>query len=163
MESGFSLSWAWGIGLISFAFGLAFGIVGAYLTTGNRQRIEELESRLASTQQKFDSYREQVSQHFLKTSDLVQKMTSSYRDVYEHLASGSQALCEEPVATPQLDIPQQPVLGSESSSDQDKRAEPETAENEFTDAETDPLKTSEDDVCLGDAPNIPDIGSETRH
>ena len=163
MESGFSLSWAWGIGLISFAFGLAFGIVAAYLTTGNRQRIQELESRLASTQQKFDSYREQVSQHFMKTSDLVQKMTSSYRDVYEHLASGSQALCEDPVATPQLDIPQQPVLGTESNKDRDKPAEAEAPENEFTDAETDPLKTSEDDVCLGDAPNIPDIGSETRH
>ncbi len=163
MESGFSLSWAWGVGLISFAFGLAVGIVAAYLTTGNRQRIQELESRLASTQQKFDSYREQVSQHFMKTSDLVQKMTSSYRDVYEHLASGSQALCEDPVATPQLDIPQQPVLGTESGKDRDKPAKAEAAENEFADAETDPLKTSEDDVCLGDAPNIPDIGSETRH
>ncbi len=161
MESGFSLSWAWGVGLISFAFGLACGIAGAYLMTGNRQRIKELESRLASTQQQFDGYREQVSQHFMKTSDLVQKMTSSYRDVYEHLASGSQALCEDPVSTPQLDIPHQPVLGTDNRDDQEEPTE--APENEFADAETDPLQTSEDDVCLGDAPNIPDLGNETRH
>ena len=161
MESGFSLSWAWAIGLISFAFGLAGGIAGAYLVTGNRQRIRELESSLVSEQQQFHDYREQVSQHFMKTSDLVQKMTASYRDVYEHLASGSQTLCEDPVATPQLDIPHQPVLGNEDSEDP---AEPaEVQDNEFADAETDPLQTSEDDVCLGDAPNIPDLGNQTRH
>lgn len=161
MESGFSLSWAWGVGLISFAFGLACGIAAAYFTTGNRQRISELESELASAQQQFDGYREQVGQHFMKTSDLVQKMTASYRDVYEHLASGSQALCEDPVATPQLDIPHQPVLG-----DENKDHEAESSEvqgEEFADAETDPLQTSDDDTCLGDAPNIPDLGNQTRH
>ncbi|MFC1774484.1 YhcB family protein [Pseudomonadota bacterium] len=161
MESGFSSSWAWGVGLISFAFGLACGIAGAYFTTGNRQRIRELESELASAQQQFDGYREQVSQHFMKTSDLVQKMTASYRDVYEHLAGGSQALCKDPVSTPQLDIPYQPVLGNDGHDDP---AEPnEASENEFADAETDPLQTSEEDACLGDAPNVPDLGNQTRH
>ena len=161
MDNDFSLSWAWGVGLIGFAFGLACGIAGAYLMTGSRQRIRELESRLAAAQQQFDSYREQVSQHFMKTSDLVQKMTSSYRDVYEHLASGSQALCENPVSTPQLDIPHQPVLGNEHL---DQQAEPTgIPENEFTDAETDPLQTSDDDTLLGDAPNIPNLDNQTRH
>lgn len=161
VESGFDLSWAWGIGLISFAFGLASGIAGFYLVTGNRQRIKELESQLASAQQQFDSYREQVGQHFLKTSDLVQKMTSSYRDVYEHLANGSQTLCQEPVSTPQLDIPHQPMLNQESP---DEPAEPEKeVDNEFSDADTDPLQKTDTDVYLGDSPNIPDLGNETRH
>ena len=161
VEGGFDLSWAWGIGLISFAFGLALGMAGLYLMTGNRQRIKELESQLASAQQKFDSYREQVGQHFLKTSDLVQKMTSSYRDVYEHLASGSQTLCQDPVSTPQLDIPHQPMLNQESS---DEPAEPDTEmDNELSDADTDPLQKTDTDAYLGDSPNIPDLGNETRH
>ena len=161
MESGFSLSWAWGVGLIGFAFGLACGIAGAYLMTGNRQRISELESQLTSAQQQFNDYREQVGQHFMKTSELVQKMTTSYRDVYEHLASGSQALCEDPVATPRLDIPHQPVLAAEKSKNDPASTGP--SDKEFTDGETDPLQESDDDTCLGDAPNVPDLGNQTRH
>lgn len=162
MDSGFSSSWAWGVGLISFAFGLACGIAGAYLMKGNRQRIRELESQLTSAQQQFETYREQVGQHFMKTSDLVQKMTASYRDVYEHLANGSQALCEDAVVTPQLDIPHQPVIpGNENNSD---RTEPgKIPEKEFTDGEIDPLQGNDDETCLGDAPNIPDLENQTRH
>ena len=91
--------------------------------------IADLEQQLADKQQQLDSYRSQVSDHFKQTSELVQKMTESYRDVYEHLASGSQALCQDPVATPQLDIPQQPMLQEEN----------ETPPGDaFSDAETDP-------------------------
>ena len=163
MESGFSLSWAWGIGLISFAFGLACGIAGAYLMTGNRQRIRELESQLASAQQQFDDYREQVSQHFMKTSDLVQKMTASYRDVYEHLANGSQALCEDPVVTPQLDIPHQPVIPGNEDSERPDRARQNTRKRIHRCEKSTRFKGTMTKLCLGDAPNIPDLENQTRH
>ena len=43
----------------------------------------------------FQDYRDQVTHHFMRTSELVQEMTQSYRSVYEHLASGAQQLCGE--------------------------------------------------------------------
>ncbi|VAW81961.1 hypothetical protein MNBD_GAMMA13-1273 [hydrothermal vent metagenome] len=154
VDGGFDLSWAWGIGLICFAFGLTVGVAGFYLLTGNQQcsKEKELASQLASAQQQFDDYREQVGQHFLKTSDLVQKMTSSYRDVYEHLANSSQTLCTDPVSTPQLDIPHQPMLNQESS---DNPSEVDT--NPI------PIQKTSANTSLGDSPDTPDLNTETRH
>lgn len=169
MENGFDLSWAWGIGLIGFSFGLVCGMAGLYLASGNkqRQRVRQLETELEGVQKEFNGYREQVGQHFQKTSDLVQKMTASYRDVYEHLASGSQALCHDPVATPQLDIPHQPMLDKaeeQATSAAESEEKPaEEATNGFSDAETDTGEARDSEVYLGDAPNIPDLGNETRH
>lgn len=156
MDGSISSSWAWGIGLICFAFGIGGGVLLAYFLPGNRRRAEELEQQLADQQRQLDNYRGQVSQHFRQTSELVQKMTDSYRDVYEHLASGSQTLCQEPVSTPQLDIPQQPMLKQAPESPADGT----TDENAFSDAETDPLLETESDTLLGDAPNVPSLDTE---
>ncbi len=162
VEGGFDLSWAWGIGLICFAFGLVAGIAGSYLISRKQQRVEELASQLSSAQQQLDGYREQVGQHFLKTSDLVQKMTSSYRDIYEHLANGSQTLCADPVSTPQLDIPHQPMLSQENDSETAKQNEEATG-NDFSDAGTEQPQEPDADSYIHDSPNTPGLGNETRH
>ena len=97
MDSGLGMSWLWGIGLASFAAGVACGLGIGFLLRGSRERIAELEQELTDLQSHFDGYREQVNRHFLTTSELVQKMTDSYRDVYEHLATGSEKLCRTPL------------------------------------------------------------------
>lgn len=160
MEGSISISWAWGIGLICFAFGIIAGVILIYFMSGDRRRNEELEQQLAGQKQQFDDYRGQVSQHFKQTSELVQKMTDSYRDVYEHLAVGSQALCREPVSTPRLDIPNQPVLGEQPEEQSAEQPEEPTLERDFSDAETDPLMDAEPDTLLGDAPNVPSLETE---
>src|SRR5690606_41654974 len=38
------------------------------------------------------------SSHFSTTAELFHNLTDSYRSVYQHLASGAQDLCPEPVA-----------------------------------------------------------------
>ena len=82
--------------------------------TGNRRRTQELQDKLQSLQQEFDSYHDQVGQHFLKTSELVQNMTESYRDVYEHLATGSQVPCVRRLSThPVWTFPEHPTLESQ--------------------------------------------------
>lgn len=155
MGSGFDISWVWAIGLISFAFGIAVGLGISFLVRGNRQRVQELEGELTDLQRQFNHYREQVSDHFLTTSELVQKMTDSYRDVYEHLASGSQALCQNPVNTPSLDFTQQPVLESATknlSEEGDEQAPGRTG--------TEPPEDNESDTCIGDAPHVPSLEAE---
>jgi uncharacterized membrane-anchored protein YhcB (DUF1043 family) len=158
MASGIDLSWAWAVGFISFTFGIACGIGIAYLMTGNRRRTQELQDKLQSLQQEFDSYHDQVGQHFLKTSELVQNMTESYRDVYEHLATGSQVLCQTPVNTPRLDIPEHPTLESQA---QTPAANQDTM-GAFPDAQADGLGDQESDAFLGDAPRVPTLETENR-
>ena len=161
MAGGLELSWAWAVGFITFTFGIACGIGIAFLMPGNRRRAQELQNKLQNLQQEFDSYHDKVGQHFLKTSELVQKMTESYRDVYEHLAVGSQALCQTPVNTPQLDIPETPTLESGSQT-----GESDQKNNMDRLPETDSSGQDETDshAFLGDAPRVPtlDAGNEQR-
>jgi len=90
MASSIGLSWVWVTGLITFALGIACGAGFTYLMAGNtRRRTSDLKEKLDQLQQELDGYRDQVGQHFRKTSELVQAMTDSYRNVYEHLAKGS--------------------------------------------------------------------------
>jgi len=163
MTSGMESGWMWAIGLIVFAVGIACGAGLVLALSGSGRRAAELQDKLDRLQQEFAAYRDQVEQHFRKTSELVQTMTESYRNVYEHLATGSQALCQDPVSTPQLDIPQNAMLDTESDSNED--GEPTDTDNDmFSDAETDTLDEL-DDAGLGDAPRVPKLDglySETR-
>jgi len=156
MESGVYSGWSWAIGLIGFALGVALGAAAMLMLRGSRKRVHELEEELAGLQQHFDDYRQQVNQHFRTTSELVQKMTDSYRDVYEHLASGSQALCQTRLGNPSLDFTQQPVLDDKTPQ------APPPHDEEFTDAETDPLQEAMTDTCMGDAPCVPHLDIDTQ-
>ena len=157
MTSGIDLSWAWAVGLITFAFGIACGIGIAYLMPGSRRRTQELQEKLQGLQQEFDGYHDQVGQHFLKTSELVQKMTESYRDVYEHLATGSQALCQTPVNTPRLDIPEHPTLASQTQTGAANQKTMDRVSRTDTGGQDEP----DADALLGDAPRVPTLDTET--
>lgn len=156
MESGFDSSWSWAIGLTGFALGLALGAAATFMLRGSRKRMHELEEELAGLEQQFDGYRQQVTQHFRTTSELVQKMTDSYREVYEHLASGSQALCQTRLGNPTLDFTRQPVL------DDTTPQTPPPHDEAFADAETDPLQEAGADTCMGDAPCVPRLDIDAQ-
>lgn len=153
MDSGIDSSWTWTIGLIGLALGLAIGAgIGALLRVKRQRRVQELEAELAGLETQFADYRHQVTTHFRTTSELVQKMTDSYREVYEHLASGSQVLCQTKLENPSLDFTRQPVLDKDTASPASQP--PDDAP---VDAETDPLQEAESDTCMGDAPCVPHI------
>ncbi|HHO69139.1 MAG TPA: DUF1043 family protein [Gammaproteobacteria bacterium] len=152
MLTGDDTSWLWATGLIAFAFGIVAGaIVTALLTAGRGRRSEQLQQELDRLQKELDDYREQVAQHFLRTSELVQQMTQSYRDVYEHLASGSEQLCRSGVETPKLDIPGRAGLPEAPAPETGERVPPA----DFSDAETDSLQVPDLDEFLGEAPRVP--------
>lgn len=102
--NGDEMSWFWSIGLISFAFGLAAGYAIHYFVNSDSKRSEALETELEQIKQEMEQYRGEVASHFQRTSELVQEMTSSYRNVYEHLATGSARLCGDTIQEPQLDF-----------------------------------------------------------
>lgn len=154
MTSSIGSNWIWITGLISLTLGVACGAGITYLMAGSgRRRTIELQEKLDQMQQEFDSYRNQVGQHFRKTSELVQAMTDSYRNVYEHLAKGSETLCQDPVSTPRLDFPQQ----TEPHAEADTRVPGAIFTDTFSEAETDSIDNMTEESILGDAPRVPNL------
>lgn len=83
----------WIIGMLSFLLGTVIGCILTYTIIGRNNRTHQLQVELNELTDDFRSYRDQVTHHFMRTSELVHEMTQSYRSVYEHLASGAQHLC----------------------------------------------------------------------
>lgn len=89
--------WMWiiatAMAAAGFMWGFTFGRQGKSESSGAKERAKALEAEVGKLKTEFGAYREQVNDHFRTTADLVNHMTTSYKAVYEHLASGSQQLC----------------------------------------------------------------------
>jgi len=109
----------WTTGVLSFALGLVLGCIGTYLIIGRYSHTAKLREELSELRERFSDYRDQVTQHFMRTSELVQEMTQNYRAVYEHLATGAQELCEGEVETPSLDTSNKDLLVENDHPDDD--------------------------------------------
>jgi len=120
--NGDETSWMWSIGLISFSFGIAVGYAINYFLNTDGKRSEELARELDQLREETEQYRSEVAEHFQRTSELVQEMTSSYKNVYEHLAGGSARLCSDAIQEPQLDFAmQKEISGAESGTESTQR------------------------------------------
>ncbi len=105
----------WLIGIGSLAIGVCIGIIAASrLKNATPARITALEESLLELKTQHQKYRENVGEHFGMTAELVQQMTESYRDVYQHLANGAQELCSGDIANKLLPASKDAVFGSAS-------------------------------------------------
>lgn len=93
---------------------LAVGGVAGFFTARQikDKRTLELEQQLADTKNQLGEYQGDVNRHFLKTSLLFNKLTDDYREVYEHLATGAQKLCNEKARITALDLPEAKILSA---------------------------------------------------
>ncbi len=89
----------WLTGIACLALGLVIGAAFASRLGGGPARVRELEEQLRRLRETDREYRENVSEHFSTTANLVKQMTESYKDVYQHLATGAQSLCSAEVAS----------------------------------------------------------------
>jgi len=85
----------WVIGILGLLLGIGLGSIVTYSLASRNNRTRKLQRELHQLTEHFTDYRDQVSQHFMHTSDLVKEMTRSYRAVYEHLATGAYHLCTD--------------------------------------------------------------------
>jgi uncharacterized membrane-anchored protein YhcB (DUF1043 family) len=85
----------WVIGILCLLIGVMLGCMITYALMARNGRTHQLQMELNQLKDSFRDYRDQVTHHFMRSSELVQEMTQSYRSVYEHLASGAQRLCGE--------------------------------------------------------------------
>lgn len=59
--------------------------------------------KLHTLQKEFETYRQNVNEHFAKTADAVDNLTKSYQDVFTHLSDGAQKLMDKNALKAQLE------------------------------------------------------------
>jgi len=150
----------WVIGVTGLLLGILVGSIATYLVTARNRRTHQLQQELNQLRERFTDYRDQVTQHFMRTSELVQEMTRSYRDVYEHLASGAQDLCGDSDDRQQLDHrTAEEQLTDESS--QQAGADSDASGADYDELEELSSIRRDIDELLGEQPRISDL--DIRH
>ena len=148
----------WLTGILFTALGAVAGSAITYLVVARHGRTRKLQEELDQLKDRFTDYRDQVTQHFMQTSSLVQTMTESYRAVYEHLASGAQHLCDVDSKTSRLHQAKKEEIDTTHASgpisagpdyDYDELAELSSIRNDI-------------DQLMGEAPRKPDIETRTE-
>ena len=57
--------------------------------------LEAAKHEWMRVQSELDGYRQEVVDHFDRTSEMLRDLTVKYRNVYDHLADGAKLLCPE--------------------------------------------------------------------
>lgn len=143
----------WITGVIIFALGIGAGFLLAWLALPHRRRVRQLEHALEDAQQEITEYRGQVNKHFKRTAELFEEMTQRYREIYRHLATGAQTLCEERPQSLQLDFPERSNLPG-SGTDKPPPEKKDTDEPVTPQARP---GDQIDETFLGDAPHVPEL------
>lgn len=93
------------------------GGLGAFLLYLFRAQVysQELEQRLHDAEGTLQSYQRDVAEHFAQTSQLVNNLTQSYRDVHEHLANSAMRLATPAISKQILDSANANLLSGEKS------------------------------------------------
>ena len=86
--------------LLGLGIGLAVGWLLGMRRKSKRDVILDLEARLERAIESRADYEAEVAEHFAKTAQLLNRMTQDYREVYNHLASGADNLCDGEVNIP---------------------------------------------------------------
>jgi uncharacterized membrane-anchored protein YhcB (DUF1043 family) len=84
---------------------LAGGGIAAFILYTFRAPLlgRDLEQRLHHAETTLQGYQRDVTEHFAHTSQLVNNLTQSYRDVHEHLANGALKLATPAISRQILD------------------------------------------------------------
>ena len=92
------------IGLLAAGGGLGFWLA--------QIRLRGESSKADEVQQQFDDYRREVTQHFGQTAEHFKAIGREYRELYEHMASGADSLCDREAADMKLSFAPKAILES---------------------------------------------------
>lgn len=86
---------------------LALGLVAGFLLTRTfhpqEKQRRELEEKLQRVLDEHKQYQQDVTKHFITTSELVNTLTESYRGLHEHLASSAMHLANPEISRQLID------------------------------------------------------------
>jgi uncharacterized membrane-anchored protein YhcB (DUF1043 family) len=91
-------------GLLVVGGGLGFWLAQLRLR-GESAKADEV-------QQQFDEYRREVTQHFGRTAEHFKAIGREYRELYEHMASGADSLCDRDALDAKLSFAPKAILES---------------------------------------------------
>lgn len=102
-------------GLICLLVG---GVVGAAVLNLIRTQTysREMEQRIQTAENALKSYQHDVAEHFAETSELVNDLTQSYRNVHEHLAKSALKLATPAISRQILESAKGHLLTSDNES-----------------------------------------------
>ena len=113
----------WFLVIGSLAVGIVVGITFTRRLGTDAIRVQQLEEKLESMSKSHMEYRNNVSEHFNMTSELINQMTDSYKKVYGHLAIGAQDLCSDQVAEKLLPLQPDAMFEDETVSSNQNQIE----------------------------------------
>ena len=91
------------IALASLAVGLVIGtLIGRTLSGATKQR-RTLTEELRKKDDELKTYQHKVTEHFITTSELVNNLTHSYKEVHQHLADSAMTLTNPEVSNKLLE------------------------------------------------------------
>ncbi|MBN4053469.1 YhcB family protein [Haliea sp. AH-315-K21] len=98
----------WLVGILCFVIGLVAGALIFKQFLSDTAKVKNLTEELDELTETHSDYQQSVYSHFENTAHLINKLTLSYREVYERLARDADILCPE-------DITKQLALNKQSS------------------------------------------------
>ena len=107
------------IGLVCTILGGAIGLFWGSRIGATPQKTRELEKHLHEKQDEIKSYQREVTEHFTETSQRLQQLAESYKDIHNHLAQGADKLSGQGSAAT-------PIIEKIESSDTTKPSTPES-------------------------------------
>jgi len=99
----FSLSTLIITALISALAGCAIGVLIVRSNNPKQHQTRDLEQRLQQAEEKLGDYQQEVNEHFAQTSQLVNGLTQSYKDVHEYLANSALKLTDPAISQRMLE------------------------------------------------------------
>ena len=118
----------WLLALTAFFVGAGVGFFVYKIMYSDDARSQKLQDELTQLTEEFEDYKQSVTEHFSKTSELVNNLTEDYVKVYKHLATSAETLTGLQI-TPQLNSPKSSPMVSfindvEEATDKEDSIEP---------------------------------------
>ena len=79
---------------VALLMGMFIGVLTSKLLATRHHDNSDLEKQVAEAGANLRAYRQEVSDHYVKTSLLVSELTESYRELHNHLAEGASDLLD---------------------------------------------------------------------
>jgi len=87
------------IALLSLIIGLIIGSTLSRLLSGKNKQLRTLSEDLKQKNNELQRYQQNVTEHFIKTSELVNNLTQSYKEVHQHLAASAMTLTNSDISS----------------------------------------------------------------
>jgi len=91
------------IALVSLVIGLVIGTLFGRTLSGATKQRRTLTEELRQKDDELKTYQHKVTEHFMTTSELVNNLTQSYKEVHQHLADSAMTLTNPEVSNKLLE------------------------------------------------------------